>query len=220
MEISPIVLLKMLLAAFLFGAQAGVVFDVGRAVRAGFFCEPKSKRIAKLYNVRIPLIRESLRRRKKKKRNRFFANALTFFFDAFFVFYSGYGLVKINYEYNDGDFRFFTVLAFCVGFLAYYFTLSRIIIFFLEALTLGIKYILSVFFAFFGKPFSIIYNYLVKKLEKLYEKFRIRLEKKRKKVYNICEIVCDDENGCKKRVKIRLQSRKKEVGKDVGNEEK
>lgn len=220
MEIFPIVLLKMLLLAFLFSMQAGAIFDAGRAICRSFCCNPKSKSVSKLYNAKVPLNKEKICMLGKRKRNRFFENAVTFFFDAFFVFYSGYGLIKINYAYNDGDFRFFTVLAFCVGFLIYYFTFSKIVLFLLDLLSFVIKYIFLVFFSFLSKPFLIIYNNLVKKTKKIYEKFRIRIEKKRKKVYNICEIVCDNETVCKKCVKIRLKTREKETRKGVGNEEK
>ena len=128
MEISPVILAKMLWISFLFSIQTGVIFDVGRAARSYFSCRPKSKKIASLYSLKIPFSKRFLNQNSGRKINRFFENILMFLSDIFFVFYLGFGLAKINFSYNDGDFRFLTLVAFGVGFLLYYFTFSKIIL--------------------------------------------------------------------------------------------
>ena len=203
MEISPIILAKMLLISFLFSLQAGVVFDVGRAARLYFSCQAKSRKIAPLFSLKIPFSKRTLNQNSKRKINRIFENILLFFGDIFFVFYSGFGLAKINFSYNDGDFRFLTLIAFTVGFLLYYFTFSKLVLFLLEFLIFLTKELVGVICAVVGKPFLILYNNLVKKIKKIYGKFQLRLEKKRKMVYNVYELVCESENIGKKRAKIK-----------------
>lgn len=211
MEVSPIILLKMLFVAFLFGFQAGVVFDLAKSIRSYIFCAPKSKKIKGLYNLKAPILKQSFYMLGQKRIRRACGVAFEVCLDAFFVIYSSYGLVKINFSYNDGDFRFFTVLAFFIGFLLYYFTVSKIILLLLELIMFGVKYINVTVFAFFRKPFSIIYNYFVKNIKKIFEKFSIRIEKKSKKVYNICETVCDNENVGEKSIKVKVKACKKTV---------
>lgn len=204
MEISPIILAKMLLISFFFSVQAGVIFDVGRATRSYFSCAPKNKKIALFYGLKIPFSRRILNQNSGRKVNRVFENTVIFLSDVFFVFYSGFGLAKINFSYNDGDFRFLTLIAFGVGFLLYYFTFSKIILLAFEFLVFLLKGLVGVVCAIIGKPFLILYNNLVKKIKKIYGKLRLRLEKKRKMVYNVYELVCESENIGKKRVKIKV----------------
>ncbi len=207
MEISPIILAKMLWIAFLFSFQAGLIFDVGRAVRSYFSCLPKSKKIVSLYSVKVPFSSGILNKNSGKKRNRILENIILFFSDFFFVFYSGFGLAKINFSYNDGDFRFLTLVAFAIGFLLYYFTVSRLILLLLEIFVFVIKYPIGVICALTGKPFLKLYNILVKKIKKMFGKFYRRIEKKNKVVYNVYELLCESESIGKKRIKIKVQSK-------------
>ena len=208
MEISPLIFVKMLCVAFLFSLQIGIAFDFGRALCSCFSFKPKSKKIKALYSLKALFSDKPLSCDSAKKLNRFFENAIVIFFDLFLVIYSGIGLVNINFSYNDGVFRFFTVFAFFTGVLIYYFTLSRIILFFLELLVFVIKYLIVTLFGILSKPFLIIYNNLVKKIKKKYEKFRLDIEKKHKVVYNVEEILCNDENVVKKSLKIRAKVHK------------
>ena len=93
--------------------------------------------------------------------------------------------MKINYSYNDGGIRFFTVAGILLGFVIYYFTLSRALIFLGELASFAVRYTFFAIFDVVSLPFLKIYNNLVKKIKKSYEKFRIRIEKKqKKKVFN------------------------------------
>lgn len=209
MEISPIVMAKMLFVAFLFGIQSGVFFDSGRVLKALFFGEVKSKRVQKLYGVKLPFSKRIFKK-KEKKVTRILKNILIFFCDFFWVIYSCFSLMKINYAYNDGGIRFFTVIAMIVGFFAYYFTVSRVVIFLMEVLTFAIKYAFFVIFDAVSLPFLKIYNNLVKKSKKICEKMRLRIEKKNKKVYNVAGVVSlPDEKQKTGRYSFGKRSRKK-----------
>ena len=212
MEISPFVLAKMLFVAFLFSIQTGIIFDFGRALCSYFSCSPKNKRIKAFYNAKVFSSKQSLQITSKKRINRFFENAIIFFFDVFLVIYSAVGLVKINFSYNDGVFRFFTVLAFILGFLIYYFVISKMILLLFELLIFIIKYLFVTLFGILERPFSMIYNKLVKIIKKKYEKFHLYIEKKHKVVYNVNEILCNHEDIKKNKVRVRVRSQKDHIG--------
>ena len=216
MEISPSLLAKMLFVSFLFGIQSGIIFDIGRVLRALFFGEAKVKRLVGLYAAKLPISKRNLSRPIGKLQG-FFKYTFIFLYDFFWMLYSFIALMKINYSYNDGGIRFFTVAGILLGFVIYYFTLSRALIFLGELASFAVRYTFFAIFDVVSLPFLKIYNNLVKKIKKSYEKFRIRIEKKQKKVYNVCEIVCKN-TSCKddrKRVRISVQkNQRKECAED------
>ena len=208
MEISPILLAKMLLTAFLFGIQSGIAFDAGRCLRTFFFGEYKSKRLQRLYNLKLPISKRPLYREKNK-----ISSVLSFIIillcDFLWVIYSFVGLIKINYSYNNGGVRIFTVLGLATGFAVYYFTVSRLVIFIAESLSFLLRFVFLSLFDAVLMPFLKIYNNLVKKLKKSCEKIRLRIEKKRKKVYNVSEVVCKNSSDECVSAKVKISVRKK-----------
>ena len=60
--------------------------------------------------------------------------------------------------------------------------------------------------------FNDLNNKLVKIIKKKYEKFHLYIEKKRKMVYNVNEILCNNENVEKNKIKIRMKSYKDDAG--------
>ena len=219
MEISPIVMAKMLLVAFLFGIQSGVLFDAGRVLRAFFFGDVKSEKVKKLYGAKLPFSKRQLKS-KEKKATRFLKNILIFICDFLWVIYTCFCLIKINYAYNDGGIRFFTVIGMSAGFFAYYFTISRAIIFLMEMISFAIRYTFFAIFDAVSVPFLKLYNNLVKKSKKIREKMRLRLEKRNKKVYNVCEVVCDNALDENKRRIVKISVRKNKGKGCAANEEK
>ena len=207
MEISPIILAKMLLVAFLFGIQSGVAFDVGRALRALFLGEVRGRKLKKIYGAKIRFSGRIIGENSKKS-TRIFKNITIFLCDFLWAIGSFFGLVMINYAYNDGGIRIFTVLGAVVGFLTYYFTLSKLVIFMLGLACFLIRFSFFVIFDTIRMPFLKIYNILVKNLKKTYKNIRFRIEKKRKMVYNVCEVVYKNEDvkNDTSRVKISVKA--------------
>ena len=203
MEISPILLAKMLFVAFLFGIQAGVAYDVGRALRALLLGEVKSVRLKRLYDVKIKFSGRTLGESGKKS-SLIFKNIIIFLCDFFWIIYSFFGLYMINYSYNNGGIRIFTVLGIMTGFAAYYFTLSRLIRFLMEFISFLLRFAFFIVFDTVRLPFLKIYNNLEKNLKKSYENICFHIEKKRKKVYNVPEEVCKNENVENKASAVRI----------------
>ena len=208
MEISPLILAKMLFVAFLLGIQIGVIFDLGRAVRALIFGDVRGEKMKRLYSLRLPFPQKKILKNDSKI-NCFFRNLFIFLFDFLWVIYSFTALIKVNYSYNNGGIRFFTVAAMLIGFFSYYFTLSHIVIFLTELVFFLPRYTFFAIFDAVSLPFFKIYNNLVKKIKKCYEKLRLRIEKKNKKVYNVCEIVYKNASDDCKRKKVKISIRKK-----------
>ena len=206
MEISPLNMAKMLLFAFVFGIFSGCVFDALRALRAFFSDTPKSKKLGRFCELELPFSKRIFCKSNRVKR--IFWGITVFFCDAFFVVFCVLGLMLVNYFYNEGGVRGFTIFGAVLGFALYYFTLSRVVLFLLEGVILCIRYLIAVFFDLFYRPFLNIYNNLVKNIKKIVGKFRFRLEKKSKKVYNVCEILYDDSSLAKGTVRIRFSGNK------------
>lgn len=219
MEISPIILAKMLLVSFLFGIQSGVIFDMGRALRALFFGELKSEKIQEIYEKKL-LKRQKKEICKNKKAAYIFKLVLIFFCDLLWVLYSFLGLIKINYSYNDGGFRAFTLLGVLAGFVCYYFTVSRIAVLLLDLLSFLLRFIIISVFDAVSHPFFKIYNNLVKKIKKRCEKLSLDIEKKRKKVYNVSEVVYENASDKNISAAVKISVVRKQRKGDGENEKK
>lgn len=218
MEISPILMAKMMFFAFAFGICSGIVFDALRALRMLFSNRPRSGRLYRLCDAKLPFSKRKICRDSRVRK--IFFSLTVFLSDIFFVLFAFLGIILINYFYNDGGVRGFTVFAGVVGFAVYYFTLSRLLLLVLECIVFVGRYFLEVFFDVFYPLFLNIYNNLVKNIEKIREKFRFRIEKKSEKVYNVCEILYHDSSEGDKRIRINFSRKKKrEKGSDE-NEKK
>lgn len=188
MEINPFLLAKMLFVAFLFGIQSGIVFDLCRALRCVILGEPRSKKIKKLFDIKRPFQDCTVG---GKNKGFILKNVFIFVSDFLWAIYSFCGVVLINYSYNNGGIRAFSVLGAVLGFALYYFTVSKIVIFLTEFLAFLVRFTFFAVFGVLGFPFLKIYNNLVKKVKKRCENIRFRLEKKPEKVYNVFEEVCE-----------------------------
>lgn len=193
----------MLVIAFLFGMQSGIVFDIGRALRGLFLGEVRSKKIKKLYAVKRPFSTLTVGARAGSG-NIIIKNALIFLCDLFCVIYLFFGLVLINYSYNNGGIRAFTVVGLIFGFVIYYFTASKIVIFLTEFVAFSLRFAFFAIFGVISLPFIKIYNNLVKKVKKRWENIRFRLAKKRKKVYNVSEEVYRNPTCGNSRIRVKI----------------
>ena len=219
MEISPILMAKMLFIAFLFGIQSGVAFDVGRTFRALFFGDIKNEKIKKMQAVKLPFSGRALCK-KEKRATRYIKNTVIFFFDFFWVIYLCIGLMNINYSYNNGGIRIFTIFGVLGGFCIYYFTVSKIVFFIMELLSFSLRFCFFMLFDTVSFPFFKIYNNLVKKIKKRCEKMRLDIEKKRKKVYNVSEVVYKNTDAENNHVRVKILFKKNQKKGSGENEEK
>ena len=128
MEISPYMLLLLLIYSFLFGVSAGVLNDINRIIKTFCGVQYSKKRFDALYDRAFPLIGRLTRLRGEKKGRKIFISILMFFQDILLFVYLGCGIVVLNYYFNRGEFRFYTVFAAGVGFVLYYFTVGKLVV--------------------------------------------------------------------------------------------
>ena len=186
MEISQITLAIMLFYSFLFGIAVGVFYDLNRIVRVFFGVRYTKRAYGRLYGIRLPVSKRKMVMGKSKG---FLQSLVINLGDLLCVLVAVIGLILINYGYNSGRFRFFTVAALAVGFLFYRMSIGRLLILLVEPLAFICKYlflsICDILYLPLRKFCILIYKF-VKKISSLYI---FTLENKIKKSYNIREEV-------------------------------
>ena len=110
MEISPFLLTLLLSWSFVFGVILGVINDMNRIIRVFCGVRYSEKRFGKLYELVLPVVHRPLLRSENKFHKKALA-VLIFFQDIIFFILAGVGIILLNYEFNEGRFRFFTVFA-------------------------------------------------------------------------------------------------------------
>ena len=186
MEISPILLATMLAYSFELGIVAGIFYDAQRVIRAFFGIGACDTTLV----WKLPIIKKEITLAKEEKVSGAAKKILVFFGDFLSVAFAGVGVIIINYSYNNGQFRFFTVIGALVGFICYFLTVGRLTERFLAPLSFFLKYCILSFFVILGYPFKLFLDFIIKFVVKIYFLFKIILEKRRKRVYNINEKIC------------------------------
>ena len=185
MAISPILLLWLLVCSFFFGTAVGVLNDVFRLSRVLLGVRYSKRRWEGLYRMPLPFLKRPLRSSADSPTARKLLPVLIFFQDVLLFVFAAVGTVVLNYYFNHGRFRIFTVLAVLVGFLIYYFTVGRLVMLLSEPLAFFVRACvrLTVFLAF--RPFAIFFDFFRKNVKKIKENIKKTIANRRKKVYNI-----------------------------------
>ena len=185
MEISPIRLLYLLLSSFFLGVGVGAVYDVHRIVRIFFGVQYSKKRPSELLLRPLPMVGRPLGEIRQRKWKNCFLSVLIFLQDVFFFCLAGVGIVILNYAYNDGQFRFYTVVALLLGFLSYYFTIGKLVIYLSEWIVFFLRAAFSILFFLLLQPVIKLFTLVSFIMKKIISNLQKSIAKKRKKVYNI-----------------------------------
>lgn len=173
----------LLFYAFVFGMIMGALYDISDVVRV-LLGEHRSGRAAgRISQLRLPILKRPVRLREHSV----LRNTVTFMGDLLCILCIAAGIVALNYGYNSGEFRAFTMIGTVGGFFLYRLTLGRLVMMMAEPLALLLKYLFFSFFIIFGYPFAKIGQLTIKKMRKMFFLYSFTLEKKRKKVYNVAE---------------------------------
>ena len=185
MAISPILLLWLLVSSFLFGAAVGALNDVFRLSRVLLGVRYSARRWEKLYRTPLPFLKRSLRSPSDTPVARRLLPILIFAQDVLLFVFAGVGTAVLNYYFNHGRFRFYTVLAVLAGFLLYYLTVGKLVMLLSEPIAFFVRacVCLTVFLIF--RPFVIFFEFLGKSIKKIGENIQKTIANRRKKVYNI-----------------------------------
>ena len=187
MEISPIALARLLFYSVVFGFFIGVLYDACRIIRIFFGARYTEKRFDRLFSLKIPFIKKGICLQKQKKFNKISRNIVVFLGDFICVICAIAGIIMLNYAYNDGKFRFFTLVGLAIGFLVYFFFVGKLVMLISEPIAFLIKYLFVSFFVVFCYPIKNFLYFLIKNVRKMCFLCRFALEKRIKKEYNIRE---------------------------------
>ena len=181
MEVSQITLAVMLLYSFLFGIMIGIIYDLNRIIRV-IFGVRYTKKYSRLYSLGLPVSKKNVI---MGRSHGFWQSLVINLGDLLCVIAAALGLILINYGYNSGRFRFFTVAALIVGFVIYRFSIGRIIILITEPLAFICKYIFLSICDILALPMRKIGRFIFKIVKKISSLYIFTLENKIKKLYNI-----------------------------------
>ena len=187
MGISPILLFKLLVSAFLWGGVVGIFNDLNRISRALLFTDAITDKGQRYYEIELPIIKSSLKSKLKldtKKRNNLLYNGLLALQDFVLVLVYFMGLVFLNYELNKGDFRTFTVVFSLIGAVLYYFTVGKLVFNLSELICFVIRAMAVIGFYVFFTPIMYILTKMRRFFENIYIFFQNAIAKNIKKRYN------------------------------------
>ncbi len=183
MEISPYMLTLLLVYSFLFGAFAGALNDAGKIFRALLLEGTSTKRQQKLCDIKLVLIGRLPQKKESKA-----LPVIIFLCDVLLFLCIGCGIAILNYYFNKGQMRLYTITAVAVGFLFYYFTIGKIISVFSDYLVFFLRAVTAISLKLFLTPFAIAFGCLKKIILLLVRKIVFALEKKAMIRYNEREV--------------------------------
>lgn len=188
MEISPIRLFFLLIWSFGLGVGVGLLYDFHRLIRMLFGVRYSKNRPTKLYTKPLPIVKRPLAEIRCGKVKNIILYILIFFQDVFLCCASAAGIVILNYTFNDGRFRFYTVIALCLGFFVYYYTVGKLVMFLSEWIFFCLRATFSIFFYLLSRPWVMFFHFLGKIVKKMRSNLQKTIANKRKKVYNIHKV--------------------------------
>ena len=188
MEISPYLLFCLLISSVLFGVAVGVLNDAHRLTRVLLGVRYGGRRFDRLYTMRLPFVGKTLGEQKEGKGTRIALPILIFAQDVILFGFAGVGTVLLNFYYNNGQLRLYTVAGLILGFVLYYFTLGKLVMLLSEGIVFFVRAFLTVLLWLFSRPLVFFVAFLGKNTKKLHEKFKKTIANKRKRVYNIYKV--------------------------------
>jgi len=185
MEIFPIKMAVLLLRALVFGGGVAGIYGLFLVMRILLGESADVGTDVPVSRRKIPVLGRNAELRDHPRARA----TVTFFGDLLCILFIATGVTVLNYAYNYGEFRAFTLLGAIMGFFACRFSVIRLVEVLVKRVAVEIKYIICSIFAVLGYPFYKIGGFLAKIVRKLIFLYSFTLEKKSKKVYNVDEKV-------------------------------
>ena len=165
------------------GAAVGALNDFNRVIRMLLGYSYGEHRFDKVFKVRLPLSRRPVGAPRDAVIKPL-GNVVVFFQDVFLLLTAGVGVSLLNYYFNNGRARLYTPAAVIVGFLFYYFTVGKLVVYFSDIIVFFTKVIVLSFLELLYFPLSFLTGIFYGFVKKIYTNLYKALEKKRKMVYN------------------------------------
>lgn len=213
MEISQLLLARLLFNSFLLGIATGIFFDANRIIRVFFGASYTKKRYRRLYEIGLPITHRKI---KMGEERGLLSSLVLNVGDFLCVIFASFGIIILCYSYNNGRFRFFCVIGLLAGFALYRLSVGKIFITLFEPMAFILKYSIVSIFTVFGYPIVKFVAFVGEKVKKIIYLYSFTLEKKKDKLYNIKEKVYSptDSGGCslKDIQKYRLANGRRNTG--------
>ena len=174
MEISPLLLFWLTTFGFFCGCFFGALHDFHRLLRVLIGCNYGLSQEEKTKKLHVPgkgvpyILRQSV----------------IFLQDVVWFVLGGACIILLNYRLNYGQFRIFSVLSFCLGFLLYYITLGKLMLAVNQWMVRIIRRIAVAIFYILYKPVRVFVELFRKSAKNIFANIKKNLAKKKKKVYN------------------------------------
>ena len=105
--------------------------------------------------------------------------------DVFLFCFAAIGTVLLNYYYNDGQIRYYTIPAVLLGFLIYYFSIGKLTVLIFEYVWFSLRSLVLIGIYLLSRPILLFVGFFWKKSKKIYANVKKTIAKKQKMVYNI-----------------------------------
>jgi hypothetical protein len=164
----------------IWGATIGLLINANRFFRIFFDldCE-KSKNFFAAYHITQRNIKPKIFKYRKQVEN-----ITVFIQDFFLVIIYVIGLLIINFSFNKGNFRLFSIPVSIIGFLMFKFTIGKILFSISEWIAIKVKIGIIVIFHFVYTPILYISTKICEFCKKNYVFLKISIAKQIKKRYN------------------------------------
>ena len=139
MEISQFSFILLAVYSIFFGALLGVVYDLIRVTRVLFGAEREGNGKTDFRYIELPIIKRKAYPEKSNKLSGFLLNVWIAVGDVIFAVSCGVLAIMIAYAYNSGKVRAVIFIGLILGFLAYYFTIGRLVMRASELITFLIR---------------------------------------------------------------------------------
>ncbi len=198
MEISPILLFWLFIYSVCFGGLVGVLNDLHRFSRVILGVRYTGKNMESLYKKKIPIVKRTLKPLRQEKGKSIALSVVIGIQDILLFSFAGVGTVLLNYYYNDGQIRYYTIPAVFLGFLLYYFSIGKLTILIFESLWFVLRAFFAITLYLISRPVLLFVGFFWKKSKKIYANVKKTIAKKQKIVYNIDKykmVIKEAENG-------------------------
>ena len=182
MELSPLLLSKLLFYSFILGIALGILNDIWRITRVFFGVRYSSERFERLYS-RLKMKREY--NSAENKLRQLALNVIIFLQDLVFMIIAAVGIVFLNYYLNDGEIRLFTVISAVIGCALWYMSFGKLVIMFSEPIVMLIKFMVYTTVKIISTPVRYLVMFAVNIYKKILFKVRKAIANSRNIRYNI-----------------------------------
>ena len=182
MEISQLGFVLLAMYSVCFGIVLGAIYDIIRIQRVLLGAEYGEANKGKIdfRNIKLPIINKKAYSAKYDRISKKILNIYFAVGDVMFVSMCGAAVVLVAYAYNNGKVRLIIYLGLMLGFLAYYFTVGRLVMRLSHFISFVLRSILVYLCEIIVAPIRLVRRYIKKRSPCVDVKERRKYDKREK----------------------------------------